>query len=374
MPSRSVATPAPTWDPSKLAAGSLDSRRAAVHQLAERLAEHPGSATFRVIPLPEQSLAVRLLAELAEAADAAHDSTTLCCVLSCVANLRLVGLPTVDIARVCSLVVHHASGEPETRAFACAAAYNLSQEPWVLETLSRVHVDAGEPLSARSGDPPEVARHARAAFMRMRRQRWGWLRRAGCARWLACAVLLGLLLCAVRSGAAAQEEPAARLIAGEETREETAARTPPPTAARHHHNNHSRARAAVTKTLSPPHSWLEVASWQRGSPFARVGPPRAGLLSLSNGEPESGRISPRSPSISSGRVRGEAALRSAHAPTLESLLTLNMQAASKGEGCRWAWAWRPAGAPPSSECLAAGGRGTTHSIAHQASDLICNCY
>ena len=307
MPSRSVATPAPTWDPSKLAAGSLDSRRAAVHQLAERLAEHPGSATFRVIPLPEQSLAVRLLAELAEAADAAHDSTTLCCVLSCVANLRLVGLPTVDIARVCSLVVHHASGEPETRAFACAAAYNLSQEPWVLETLSRVHLDAGEPLSARSGDPPEVARHARAAFMRMRRQRWGWLRRAGCARWLACAVLLGLLLCAVRSGAAAQEEPAARLITGEETREETAARTPPPTAARHHHNNHSRARAAVTKTLSPPHSWSEVASWQRGSPFARVGPPRAGLLSLSNGEPESGRISPSIPFdvLGAGESQGE---------------------------------------------------------------------
>ena len=83
---------------------------------------------------------------------------------------------------------------------------------------------------------------------------------------------------------------------------------------------------------------------------------------------------PRCPSISSGRVRGEAALRSAHAPTLESLLTLNMQPASKGEGCRWAWAWRPAGAPPSSECLAAGGRGTTHSIARQASDLICTCY
>ena len=158
MPRSVVATPAPTWDPSKFAAGhSLDSRRAAVHQLAEKLAAHPGSATFRVIPMPEQSLAVRLLAELAEAADAAHDSTTVCCVLSCVANLRLVGLPAVDIARMCSLVMQHASAEPETRAFACAAAYNLSQEPWVLETLSRVHVDAGEPLSARPGDPPEVA-------------------------------------------------------------------------------------------------------------------------------------------------------------------------------------------------------------------------
>jgi hypothetical protein len=161
MPRHVVATPAPTWDPSKLAAEhSLDSRRAAVHQLAEKLAEHPGSSTFRVIPMPEQSLAVLLLSELAEAAEAAHDATTVCCVLSCVANLRLVGLPSVDVDRVCSLVVHHAaSGEPATRAFACAAAYNLSQEPWVLDTLSRVHVDAGEPLSATPGDPPEVAEH-----------------------------------------------------------------------------------------------------------------------------------------------------------------------------------------------------------------------
>ena len=269
---RSAATSAPTWDPSKFAAEhSLDSRRAAVHQLAERLAAHPGSSTFRVIPMPEQSLAVRLLAELAEAADAAHDSTTVCCVLSCVANLRLVGLPSVDIARVCSLVMHHASGEPETRAFACAAAYNLSQEPWVLETLSRVHVDAGEPLSARTGDPPEVVRHARAAFVRMRRQRGGWLRRAGCARWLACAVLLGLLLCAARSWTSAREETPARLMTA--PAEETSALTPPPTAARHHRNKQD-----VTKTLPPPHSWLEIASRQRSSHAARVGPPGAGLL------------------------------------------------------------------------------------------------
>ena len=155
-----VATPAPTWDPSKFAAKhSLNSRRAAVHALAVQLAAHPGSATFRVIPLPEQSLAVLLLAELAESANAAHDSTTVCCVLSCVANLRLVGLPSADIESVCRLVMRHASAEPEARAFACAAAYNLSQEPWVLETLSRVHADAGEPLEVRMDDPTEVAQH-----------------------------------------------------------------------------------------------------------------------------------------------------------------------------------------------------------------------
>ena len=104
----------------------------------------------------------------------------------------------------------------------------------------------------------------------------GWLRRAGCARWLACAVLLGLLLCAARSWTAAQQETPARLITA--PGEETSTLTPPPTAARHHRNNHSRSRADLTKTLPPPRSWLDVASWQRGSPAARVGPPGAGLL------------------------------------------------------------------------------------------------
>jgi len=257
-----VATPAPTWDPSKFAAKhSLNSRRAAVHALAVQLAAHPGSATFRVIPLPEQSLAVLLLAELAESANAAHDSTTVCCVLSCVANLRLVGLPSADIESVCRLVMRHASAEPEARAFACAAAYNLSQEPWVLETLSRVHADAGEPLEVRMDDPTEVARHARAALERIRGLRWGWLRRAGCARWLACALLLWLLLCAAQSWAA--PHPAKAEIAEIAEIAETstsvlmtsvqtaAAPARPPTVARSHRNNHSRARADLD--TPPPH-------------------------------------------------------------------------------------------------------------------------
>ena len=233
--------------------------------------------------------------------------------LSCVANLRLVGLPTVDIARVCSLVVHHASGEPETRSFACATAYNLSQEPWVLETLSRVHVDAGEPLSARSGDPPEVARHAGAASMRMRRQRWGWLRRAGCARWLTCAVLLGLLLCAVRSETAAQEEPAARLIAGEEAREETAARTPatncgaasPQQPQPRPSSRHQDAIAAAQLVRSRLLAARQPLCTGLATRHVVSNPPRAGLLSHSKGEPEPGRISPQSPSISWGGWGGE---------------------------------------------------------------------
>ena len=119
----------------------------------------------------------------------------------------------------------------------------------------------------------QVARHARAALERIRGLRWGWLRRAGCARWLACALLLWLLLCAAQSWAA--PHPAKAEIAEIAEIAETstsvlmtsvqtaAAPARPPTVARSHRNNHSRARADLD--TPPPHNLLEAAR-QLGRP------------------------------------------------------------------------------------------------------------
>lgn len=248
--------PVAPWEPSKLSPEQpLEARRAAVLELAKKLSHHAGSATARVIPLPEQSLAVRMLAELADDADAAHDWTSVCSVLSCVANLRLVGLPSADIGRASSLVVRHAaSAKPEVRSFACAAAFNLSQEPWVLDTLASVHAAAGnQPLRVRPSDPPEVAQQARAALERIRGPRCGGPRVWRCARWLVGLMLLGLMLFASPLGRRWSREGAAATATAAAARATAPPPQPRPRVFTKHHLRPPTAPAPLAARLSPHH-------------------------------------------------------------------------------------------------------------------------